>query len=158
MGQDQSVPTQTQPQKPQHNVQNGHQESKEKEVAEAFIRRNHTKIEYPKDIQITSGILPLTAEMASEYYKRISSNINKNEELLSNTVKKQLEEYIKMAQLLEKRKNELDARLASMLSSFRKVDNEVKETTELLKLQISRAEELAQEIDPSLPKFKNFDK
>ncbi|KAH0788377.1 hypothetical protein GPJ56_007679 [Histomonas meleagridis] len=158
MGQDQSLPAQSQTQKVQPETHNVPQENKVSESEEPFIHRNHTKIEYPKDIQITSGLLPLTDEMASEYYKRIINTINKNEELLSSTVKKQLEEYIKMAQLLEKRKNELDGRLASMLSSFRKVDNEVKETTELLKLQISRAEALAEELDPTIPKFKDFNK
>lgn len=115
-------------------------------------------VQYQSDIQVQSGLLPLTDKMVMEYYGRITEGINRNEESITLVVQKQLEEYIKLAQLLERRRSDLDGRLASILSTFRAFDNEVKTTTELLKTEIEKADAIALEIGDDVPKFKDFQK
>jgi transcription termination factor NusB len=105
-----------------------------------------------------SGNLPAANKLAKAYFQQVAATINKNQDHLTAAVKAQLDEYAKLAALLESRRNELDSRLAKMLSQFRAFDAEVKTTVELLTAEIEKAEKLAEEIDPTIPKFADFDR
>jgi transcription termination factor NusB len=103
-----------------------------------------------------SGNLPAANKLAKSYFQQVATTVNKNQDHLAAAVKSQLEEYAKLAGILESRRNELDSRLAKMLQQFRAFDLEVKNTVELLTAEIEKAEKLAVEIDPAIPKFADF--
>jgi transcription termination factor NusB len=121
-----------------------------------LISRRQQSEQYPPDIAILSGNLPAANKLAKSYFQQVATTINKNQDHLAAGIKTQLEEYAKLAALLETRRNELDSRLAKMLSQFRAFDSEVKTTVELLTAEIEKAEKLAEEIDPTIPKFADF--
>jgi hypothetical protein len=100
--------------------------------------------------------LPAANKLAKTYFQTIATTIHRSQDLLTMAVKVQLEEYARMATVLESRRNELDSRLAMMLRQFRTFNAEVKSTVGLLIVEIERAEKLAQEIDPTLAKFADF--
>lgn len=121
-----------------------------------LIRYPQGKEAFPPDLQISSGSMPVTHKLVTDYFYNISSTVNKNEDIIISTVKKQMEEYISMANVLDKRRNELDNRLAKMLSLFRQFDTEIVATTDALKNTIEKADALAKEIDETCPSFEEF--
>jgi len=95
-------------------------------------------------------------KLVRAYFQRISSRINNNEESISSNVRRQLEEFIQLSSLIDKRHDELAARLARMLGLFRSLDDEVKNTTDSLKEAIKQADIIAKRIDPNLPSFNQY--
>jgi hypothetical protein len=126
-------------------------------AASPLVRRQHANEQFPPDISIPPANIVQTDKLAKAYYQQIATTINRNEEAITSTVKQQLEDYIKLAGVLETRRNELDGRLAKMLSLFRAFDSEVKTSVELLNSEIERAERIAAEIDGEIPKYSEFD-
>ncbi|OHT07839.1 hypothetical protein TRFO_23782 [Tritrichomonas foetus] len=120
-----------------------------------LVLRVLMKEQYPADIRISSENLPQTHQMVQHYFRQINYTISSNQERITVQTKKQLEEYIGLSGVLQRRQNELDAKLAHMLSLFRQFNDDVKNTTELLKLTIEKADSVAQQIDPDLS-FKSF--
>jgi hypothetical protein len=125
-------------------------------VITPLISRRQQVEQFQTDIEISSGNLPATGKAAKAYFQQVAATINKNQDALTSGVKSQLEEYVKLAQLLETRKNQLDGTLAKMLSLFRQFDAEVKTTVELLVGEIEKADKLAAEIDASIPRYSDF--
>lgn len=112
--------------------------------------------EYLEIANVQSGQLPAAARAGAEYYGALADALFRNEEAAASAVQRQLEDYVRMAQLLERRRGELDGRLASMLSTFRAFDSEVRATVELLNAEIKRADEIAAQISDELPRFADF--
>lgn len=115
-----------------------------------LVARVLMKEEFPSDIHIDYGNLLLANQMVQQYFKQISQIISQNQDRITAQTKHQLEEYIEMTNLLHKRQNELDMRLAKMLASFRQFNDDITETVEILKNSIETADSLAAKIDPSL--------
>ncbi|EAX91403.1 hypothetical protein TVAG_350970 [Trichomonas vaginalis G3] len=112
--------------------------------------------QFSNDFHLRASTLPDAHKMAMDYLHKISSRINDNERQIAVCVKKQLEEYINLPNLLTKRQDELNNRLSKILTLFRQLDEEVKSTTDALKSSISFADKLAAQIDPTLPTFSDY--
>ena len=108
---------------------------------------------YPPDIILPAGELPQINSMVKTYFHDISFHINKNEEAISSTIKKQLEEYNEMPKRIEFKRRELDKRLAVFSNLFKQLDASIQSTTDALNAAIKKADELAAELDPNMPKF-----
>ncbi|OHT01118.1 hypothetical protein TRFO_01710 [Tritrichomonas foetus] len=120
-----------------------------------LLTRVLMKEQFPQDIRIDSANLPRTHQMLKQHIANLNSTIAQNQDRITAQTKKQLEDYILLAGLLEKRQNELDSRLTKILILFRQFEDDVKTTTDLLKNTIEKADEIAAQIDPNL-NFKNF--
>jgi hypothetical protein len=125
-------------------------------VLNPLLGRRQQPEQFPPDIDVPSAGLPAADAAAKTYFQQIGTAVNKSQDHLTQSVKGQLEDYAKLAALLETRRNELDGRLAKMLSLFRQFDTEIKTTVELLSAEIERAEKIAAEIDPAIPKYADF--
>ena len=121
-----------------------------------LIKRNPDQ--FPADIGIPSKNLPVAHKLIRDYFQQISFTINRNQENLTVTIKKQMEDYIALAGLLDRRRSELEGKLAQMLSLFRTLDTEVRATTEMLDKEVEKADKLAAQIDPNFAKFEDFKK
>ena len=126
------------------------------ETIDPFVLKRASQISYTPDIVISCSDLPDTHKMAVDYFNKIASRINSNEQQIATRIKKQLEEYIELSSKLEKRQDELNVRLAKLLGLFRQLDEEVKTVTESLKTTIEQADALAAQIDPSFMKFNEY--
>ena len=113
------------------------------------------KEEFPSDIHIDSGNLPLAYQMVQQYFLKINNTIVQNQEQITVQTKRQLREYIDLTSVLHRRQNELDGKLATMLSLFRQLHENVSATSEMLHDTIKKADALAAKIDPTLS-FKDF--
>ena len=125
------------------------------EPIQPLVQRVLMKEQFPPDVKIDQGNLPVAHQAVTTYMQQISQTISQNEDRITAQTKRQLEEYVALDALLHRRQNDLDAKLAKMLAQFRQFDDEVKATTDLLKSTIERADAIAAQIDPSL-NFKNF--
>ena len=126
--------------------------------AAPLVRRQLMQEQFPSDLAIPSGSLPVAHKLIRDYFQQISFTINRNEEALTGTIKKQMEEYMGLAGLLERRRSELEGKLAQMLSLFRSLDAEVRVATAMLENEIQKADKIASELDPSMAKFEDFKK
>jgi hypothetical protein len=126
-------------------------------AASSLVRRQQSGEQFPLDISIPPANIVQLDKATKGYFHQMAATVNKNQEQLSGAVKQQLEDYIKMSTLLDTRRNELDGRLAKMLSLFRAFDSEVKTSVELLNAEIERAERIAADIG-ELPKYSEFQK
>ena len=127
------------------------------ETIDPLIIRQLATEKFPNDIiKINSGELPDAHKMVVDYFRKISTRINKNEQQITTQIRKQLEEYIGLSAKLEKRQDELNIRLAKILALFRTLDDEVKNATDSLKATIDQADAIAAQIDPEFMKFKEF--
>jgi hypothetical protein len=125
-------------------------------VVNPLVGRGQQPEQFPPDIGIPSDGIPATDAAAKAYFQQIGTALNKSQDQLTQSIRGQLEEYAKLPTLLETRKNELDGRLAKMLALFRQFDAEVKSTVELLGQEIERAQKIAADIDPAIPKYADF--
>jgi hypothetical protein len=123
-----------------------------------LINRRVSPPKLPPDIHIPPGNVEITTKQIQTYFQEISGTVTKNEDQLTAAIRKQLDEYAKLAPLLEGRKNQLQDRLAKMLSLFRTFDSEVKTAVDSLNAEIEKADRLAAEIDPAMPKYADFRK
>lgn len=121
-----------------------------------LILRQLAQEHFPKSLHLDCGDLPETHKMVVDYFSKISTRINKNEESIAINVKKQLEDYINLSSLLDKRGEELQYRLNNILEMFKTLDESVNTTTNNLKAAIDQADLLAQKIDSTLPSFKEY--
>lgn len=120
-----------------------------------LVMRVLMKEDFPSDIHIDSGNLPLAYQMVQQYFAQINQTIAQNQEQITVQTKRQLKEYIDLSSVLRRRQNDLDGKLASMLSLFRQLHENVTATSKLLNETIERADSLAAKIDPTLS-FKEF--
>jgi hypothetical protein len=127
-------------------------------VVSPLINRRVSPPKLPPDIQISPGNIEATTRQIQTYFQEISGTVTKNEDQLTAAIRKQLDEYVKLAPLLEGRKNQLQERLAKMLTLFRTFDSEVKTAVDSLNAEIEKADRLAAEIDPAMPKYADFRK
>jgi hypothetical protein len=123
--------------------------------AASLVRRQQSGEQFPPDISIPPANIGQADKLAKGYFHQMAATVNKNQDQISGAVKQQLEDYIRMSTLLDNRRNELDGRLAKMLSLFRAFDAEVKSSVELLNAEIERAQKMAEEIG-ELPKYAEF--
>ena len=126
------------------------------ETIDPLIFKHSSQVKYNPDIIISCSDLPDTHKIVVDYFHKIASRINSNEEQIATRIKKQLEEYIGLSAKLEKRQDELNVRLAKLLGLFRQLDDEVKTVTESLKTTIEQADALAAQIDPTFLKFNEY--
>ena len=120
-----------------------------------LVMRVLMKEEFPSDIHIDSGNLSQVYQMVQQYFMQINQTVAQNEEQITVQTKRQLKEYIELSSILRRRQNELDGKLASMLSLFRQLHENVTATSNLLDETIKKADALAAKIDPTLS-FKEF--
>lgn len=120
-----------------------------------LVMRVLMKEEFPSDIHIDSGNLPLAYQMVQQYFMQINNTIAQNQEQITAQTKRQLKEYIDLASVLHRRQNDLDGKLATILSLFKQLHENVEATSDLLHKSIERADSLAAKIDPTLS-FKEF--
>lgn len=120
-----------------------------------LVMRVLMKEEFPSDIHIDSGNLPLAYQMVQQYFMQINNTIAQNQEHITVQTKRQLKEYIELSSLLHRRQNELDGKLSTMLTLFKQLHENVQATSDLLHKSIERADSLAAKIDPTLS-FKEF--
>jgi len=125
-------------------------------LVETLIKRTVLKESFPEDLMLSPNKLPKYYQMIRQYFYSISFHLNKNEETLALQMKKQFDEYSQLPVFFDKRRNDLNGKLANVLSSLRSLDDDIKTTTESINAAISRAEALAQLIDPSIPRFVDF--
>jgi hypothetical protein len=125
-------------------------------VLNPLVGRRQQPEQFPPDIEIPSAGLPASDAAAKAYFQQIGTAVNRSQDQLTQAVKGQLDEYAKLATLLEARRNELDGRLAKMLSLFRQFDAEVKTTVELLGAEVERPQKIAADIDAAIPKYADF--
>ena len=125
-------------------------------LVDPLIERTLLTEKYPDDIFLSPGKLPEAQAILKKYFSSITYHLNKNEQILAQNIKRQLDEYSSLDTALEKRRVELDKKLSDMLSLFRSLHDDVKESTEKLNNVIERADRLAALLDSSLPTFENY--
>jgi hypothetical protein len=121
-----------------------------------MISRRQQSEQYPPDIAILSGNLPTAAKLGKPYFQQVATTMDKNQDHLAIGIKVQIDEYPELSAVLETRRNEPDIRFVKMLVQCRAFDAEVKTTVESLTTEIEKAGKLAEEIDPTIPKFADF--
>ena len=126
------------------------------ETIDPFILQKISKELYPSDLKLDSSNINELHKIAVDYFTKVSSKITDNEKQIVLTIQRQLTDYIKLSQKLEKRQEELNIRLSKILNLFRALDTEVQNTTTSLKSAIEEADALAAKIDPSFMSFKDF--
>ena len=162
MGQDESKPTSTLPKNEtnrniiplKQNVTALVEYQTYDEIPPLFplIDKNHNQVFYDQ-INLEGSKIYESYINTKEYLETIISRVNYNQESISNNLKRQLEDFINLSNILEKRQDELASRLAKLLGLFRSLDEEVRNTNQNLKSSIQLADDIAQKIDISLQKL-----
>ena len=125
-------------------------------IIDPLIQRSLLTEKYPDDIRLPIGKLPETQEIIQKYFSSISYHLNKNQEILAQSIKQQMEEYSNLNISLEQRRKELEERLNKILTLFKSLDEDVKDSTQKLNAAIERADKLSKILDSSLPSFEEY--
>ena len=125
-------------------------------IIDPLIQRTLLTEKYPDDISLPVGKLPEAQEYVKNYFNSISYHLNKNQDILARSMKKQLDDYSNLNNLLEQRRTQLEERLDNILTLFKSLDEDVKNSTEHLNNVIDRADKLAKMLDPTLPTFEEY--
>ncbi|OHS93932.1 hypothetical protein TRFO_39900 [Tritrichomonas foetus] len=112
---------------------------------------------FPDDYSIPFRNLPDAHQLIHQYNHDLSFHINRNEEAIAFHIKRQKEHFENASLSIHNKKSELESSLAQVLSGFRNLDDEIKNTTDSLEALIKKADELAALIDPTLPSFSKID-
>ena len=125
-------------------------------IIDPLIQRSLLTEKYPDDISLPVGKLPEAQALVKNYFNSISYHLNKNQDILARSIKKQMDDYSTLNISLEQRRNQLDERLDNILTLFKSLDEDVKKSTDHLNNVIERADKLAKMLDPTLPTFQEY--
>ena len=107
----------------------------------------------PDDVFLDPQKIIQAIKLLKNYFQSISYHVNKREDQIAAQMKNQVDTYIVLAQKLNARKSETEKRLSDLLNELKLLDEAVKQTTDSLTLSIQKADQIAQAIDPDMPKF-----